>query len=226
LSPTQFLTAYELLISHASFNSTQYETFFEAIRYGRIGDDYIVTVYTGTVDNVDMFQNLVPRLQPERYSGNMESFIRLINEDSINNEIPSKRQNVMWWIDIATSERNVTLIRRIKTTFGLAADTEPYFLENNFNVRDRARYMTGVGVGLDGKKVHSATIGIQTMWLSHRPVVELGSDYMTSRLNIFFRLDSRPDHERDNALSYAEGVAQVSRLLTRTLLECLSPLTV
>ena len=184
-------------------------------------------MYTGTVENVDVFQNLVPRLQPERYSGNMESFIRLINEDSINNEIPSKRQNVMWWIDIATSERNVTLIRRIKTTFGLTDEAEHFFLENNFNVRDRARYMTGVGVGLDGKKVHSATIGIQTMWLSHRPVVELGNDYLTSRLNILFRLDSRPDHERDNTLSYAEGVAQVrlvQLLLFTFFLSCVSVL--
>jgi hypothetical protein len=145
------------------------------------------------------------------HTGTMESFVKMINEDSINNEIPSKRQNLMWWIDITTNERSVSLIRRIKTVFGLSDESEPMFLQNNFNVKDTSRYMTGVSK-VDGKPVHSASLGIQTMWLSKRPVVELSSGYLNSRLNFMYNLSNEPDHERQYTLSYAEGVAQVRYL--------------
>lgn len=71
LTSTQFLVAYDYLITHKTWASNKNETFFEAIRYGRCGDDYLVTVYSGSVENVDTFQSLVPRMQPQRFTGRL-----------------------------------------------------------------------------------------------------------------------------------------------------------
>jgi hypothetical protein len=204
-------------------SSSSYDVFFEAVRYGRIGEEYVATVYSGSsIDSIDTFQSIVPRMAPQRYTGNLETIVRQIVKDSCDNSDPACKQKVMWWVDIATSDRNVSLIRRIKTTFGLPEETEPFFLANNLTSHDRSRFMTGIG-SFDGEAVHSASLGIQTMWLSNRPIVDLGPvlsdsfcgaygklmEYVNSRLSIMYRLSARPDKEREQTLSYAEGVASV-----------------
>ena len=211
-------------MAHRVYGASTYDLYFEAVRYGRIGEEYVATVYSGTsIDSIDSFQSIIPRMAPQRYTGNLETIVKLIAKDACDNSDPARKQKVMWWVDIACSERNISLIRRIKATFGLPEETEPFFLANNLTSHDRSRFMTGIG-SFEGEAVHSASLGVQTMWLSNRPIVELNSvvpdsccglwghamEYINSRLSIMYHLSTRPDREREQTLSYAEGVASVS----------------
>ena len=71
-------------------------SYVEAVRYGRLGDQYFVSIYTGTIDNISTFQSVIPRRDPMEYSGTLSGLADMISEDAKRNGSDSARQNIMW----------------------------------------------------------------------------------------------------------------------------------
>lgn len=73
-------------------------SYVEAVRYGRLGEQYFVSIYTGTVDNINTFQSLIPKCEPQDYKGNLASLVDMVEADAVRNGNEASRQNIMWYM--------------------------------------------------------------------------------------------------------------------------------
>ena len=200
-------------------------TYVEAIRYGRLGDQYFAAVYSGTVDQITSFQNVIPLREEQVYNGTLTSLVSLIEEDALRNRSDSSRQNIMWWVDISCSERSVSLTREVSSVFGLSEESEAIMLSSNLRSRDKSRFSTGLCCR-QGKLVESMTLSVETMWLKRRPVVDMYPshlhamkgfflapmkwvyEYIIPRISILHSYDCSEDNERARVLLMAESYAR------------------
>jgi hypothetical protein len=236
LDMEEFVTAYEAMYNgNLAGSGGGDESYVRAVRYGMDKSSkparIIMQSYTGSLAEITKFSDLIKESEKD-IKGTLETIVEKMIIDSVNNQ--KYGSNILWWVDISTSDVLPNIVSNVIQNFGLPSDVEPCFLNEFLSTERDTRIRMGSGKitkpsikklnGGEALEVKSLNLFIQSMWLQNLPIVhEYGAwvdclwpaplhnivTYAYSRLSQFFSYSGCIDLERFRSIQRSDRVAVV-----------------
>jgi hypothetical protein len=169
LSLEEFLVAYDIFFNKKTESAVDDQVVFcQAIRYGRIGNGYIMQSYSGSGLGRNVTFHECVHLFPEKpsamnpisenkvYEGSgsgsgcenqsqwsFDDLIAMIEADSQRN-LKRNEQNILWWVDLTCEEKSAGIVNLMIHKFGVPRELEESLHSNRLSSLSDERLGFGV----------------------------------------------------------------------------------